>query len=499
MLSNLKSFGKRFGGRSESNTPSSQVASDPLDEPLLYFTEVDPFTIRDACEGVQIFGGIGSGKTSGSGQNLAYRFLKSGFGGIVLTAKPDETEQWINYAQKTGREDDLIIVNPENEFHFNFMEYEGDREGRGTGLTENLVELFSTLTEVGQRSNSGKGEEAFWRNEQRKLLRNAIDLISVLGGLVNLPTIYELVVSAPKSKEEAASDVWQKNSFSYDCLLQGMALSEKGEFSPLQENDFRLCLNYWINEYPGMADNTRSSVVSIFTGMADSFLRGVLYQLFCTDTTFKPEDTLEGKIIILDLPQKNFNELGVYAQIMFKYCWQRAIERRSIDSNSRPVFQWIDEAQFFVTEHDVSFQTTARSARSCNVYLTQNLPNYYYVLGGDERVKHLVDSLLGNLATKIFHNNTCATTNAWAAELFAKEWLTLTSSNMSYGQGNFSGGSSTSQVMEYSVPPRTFSGLLTGGPLQNFQVEAIIHQRGKLFQSTASNAMRTCFSQKVKS
>jgi hypothetical protein len=38
---------------------------DPLERTLLGFSEDDPFTIRDSFEGVQIFGGIGSGKTSG--------------------------------------------------------------------------------------------------------------------------------------------------------------------------------------------------------------------------------------------------------------------------------------------------------------------------------------------------------------------------------------------------------------------------------------------------
>ena len=48
------------------------------------------WTVRDAVEGVQIFGGIGSGKTSGSGRMIALKFLKAGFGGLVLTVKPDE-------------------------------------------------------------------------------------------------------------------------------------------------------------------------------------------------------------------------------------------------------------------------------------------------------------------------------------------------------------------------------------------------------------------------
>mgnify|MGYP000624881007 CR=1 FL=1 len=75
-----------------------------LDKPLYHFNkhlkQSEPFTIRQACEGVQIFGGIGSGKTSGSGAALAKSFLNSGFGGLVLCAKKDELETWQRYAKE---------------------------------------------------------------------------------------------------------------------------------------------------------------------------------------------------------------------------------------------------------------------------------------------------------------------------------------------------------------------------------------------------------------
>lgn len=483
----------------ETSLPTTPVTADPLDQPLIYFSEHDPFTIRDACEGVQVFGGIGSGKSSGSGRNLATNMLRNGFGGLVLTVKPDETQQWIQYAEQTGRTNDLIIVNPENGYHFNFLEYECTREGRGSGLTENLVDLFMTLTEAGERSGGGKkggDDDAYWQKEMRKLLRNAIDLLNITGKTVSLPNIYELVMSAPQSADQAISEDWQAGSYCYDCVLAGMEMKERGELTAIQQSDYQLCFNYWLKEFARIPEKTRGTIISTFTGMADGFLRGVLRILFCGDTTFKPEDCCEGKIIILDLPQKSFNEIGTYAQIMFKYCWQRAIERRPISNHSRPVFQWIDEAQFFVNEHDVNFQTTARSVRSCNVYLTQNLPNYYYVMGGGDRVKHLVDSLLGNLTTKIFHNNTCATTNQWSAELFARDWQTKVGSSVNFSQGNFSGGNSSSEVLEYTVLPKDFSGLMTGGPPNNYIVEAIIHQKGKVFSSTGTHALRTAFQQR---
>jgi len=58
----------------------------------------DPWRIKDACEGTVIFGGTGSGKTSGSGRALAQSFLGAGFGGLVLCAKPEEPALWRAYA-----------------------------------------------------------------------------------------------------------------------------------------------------------------------------------------------------------------------------------------------------------------------------------------------------------------------------------------------------------------------------------------------------------------
>ena len=62
--------------RRKRNDPVEFVSDDPFDleTPLLHFSDSDPWRIRDACEGLQIFGGTGSGKTSGSGQAVARAF-----------------------------------------------------------------------------------------------------------------------------------------------------------------------------------------------------------------------------------------------------------------------------------------------------------------------------------------------------------------------------------------------------------------------------------------
>ena len=96
-----------------------------LDTPLVMLSENDPWTIRDSFEGVQVFGGTGAGKTT-SAKIFASAFLESGYGGLVLTVKPEETQQWIEWVKEAGRENQLVIINPSCSYFFDFLEYEAN-------------------------------------------------------------------------------------------------------------------------------------------------------------------------------------------------------------------------------------------------------------------------------------------------------------------------------------------------------------------------------------
>ncbi len=297
-------------------------SDDPLDQILLGFSEVDPFSIRDAFEGVQIFGSIGSGKTSGSGALFARAYLAAGFGGLVLTAKVDETDLWRRYARETGREDDLIVIGPKGEERFNFIEYEANHPDAEAGLTENIVRLFETVSSVAGGLGERKGpDEQFWGNEFRKLLRNAIDLLVLAGRPVTLENIHMLIMEAPLSPEKVDDENWRADSFYCKVLEDAYARQEKGEMSAEEQHTFRMTLQFWTRGFPSQPEKTRATVLSIFTGMSDMFLRGMLHRIFSTDTTVTPDASLDGKVIILDLPEKRFHELGVSAQTLFKFCW----------------------------------------------------------------------------------------------------------------------------------------------------------------------------------
>ena len=74
----------------------------------------------------------------------------------MLCAKPEERSQWQAWAADTGREDDLVIINAEGDWRFNFMEWEASRKNKGGSFTINIVALLDEI--AGAISGVGKGE-----------------------------------------------------------------------------------------------------------------------------------------------------------------------------------------------------------------------------------------------------------------------------------------------------------------------------------------------------
>jgi hypothetical protein len=476
-----------------------------LDQRVLEFSPQDPFTIGQSVEGTLVVGATGSGKSTGSGRCLAMSYLAAGYGGLVLTAKSDERAQWQAYCRATGRLADLQVFSASGDFRFNILDYEHNRKGAGAGLTENLVNLLAEVMEIGERQ-SGKGgreDEAFWRRANRQLTRNAIDLLVMATGRVSIPDLYRLVVSAPTSLEQVRSDDWRSRSFCFKCLREADARPK----SDRQRHDFEIVADFFLVEFAGLSDKTRSVILSTFTSMVDVFNRGILRELFCGSTNITPEAIREGAIILVDLPVKEFGEVGVFSQVLWKYAFQKSIERRDVATSPRPVFLWADEAQFFVTSSDSQFQTTCRASLVATVMLTQNISNFYAALGGNDKGKAEVDSLLANLNSKIFHAQSCPVTNDWAASIIGRSRQFFTNASSSYDQANWmselmgyrrSGNTSAgvTESIEFEVQPRVFTTLRKGGPASGWQVDGIVFQGGRRFARSGKTWLKVSFSQK---
>ena len=449
--------------------------------------ELYDWTVRDSCEGTQIFGGTGAGKSSGSGRQIALGMLSCGFGGLVLTAKPDECQQWVEYAAEIGRSADLIIVRPGGSYRFNFLNYEFQRSP-GMTLTYNLAALFCIAMEGGQERESTT--DPYWEDALRQLLINSNDLEILGSGAVTLPNLAEIIRTAPLRRTDPQSTRWRRDSLCWRRMEQ----AQSADLTAERRLDLVETIKFFLLDYAGLADRTRSVVVSSFMSKATALIRSPLRELFCSSQpdTFTPDDSHRGKIIVLDLPVKEYGEAGRFAQIIYKTVWQRSTERRSVTAGTPPVFLWADESQYFVTTHDMLFQSTARSTLAATVYLTQNIATYYANMRG--RSGHAAtDSLLGNLQTKILHQNGDPSTNEWAERLFAKDILRMRGSNV-----NSDGlvGRNVQESYHPVVPAKTFTTLKKGGPENNRIVEAVIFQGGRRTGAKGPHFLMAQFHQK---
>jgi len=456
--------------------------------PLIEWQLGHPFTIRDACEGVLIMGGLGSGKTSGSGALLAKKYLTKGFGGLVLTAKEDELDLWKSYCKKHGREKDLVIFGYGSDQYFNFLDYESNRPDKGTGITHNIADTLKTVIKAGA-NDSQESDKAFWDAALQQLLVNAVDLALLTQKKIRFEHIYKIIQSAPKSKNDLNSQQWRQSSQCFKLMEHAAKKLSEADKSPeadILARRLHIIEDFFLGNWLYLSEKTRSIVEQMFFGFGDRFMRDPLYSLFNTKTTITPEDTIKGKIIVINLPYLIYENTGRDGQVLFKYVWQRAMQRRQIRDNSRPTFLWVDEAHYFLHDHDIDHQSTARSYRACTVYLTQNLPNYSLHAGGGDKGVIRFKALAGNLGTKFFHANSDVETNEYAANLIGKELKWVGSEGMSMGE-NSSFNEGSSQNLLHTIEPSAFARQKTGGQLNSFDIEVVVHRQGIPFYSTGKN------------
>jgi hypothetical protein len=399
--------------------------------PLLSLSKAlgDHWTISDACEHTLIMGGTGSGKSTASGVALAHAFLRAQFGGLVLCAKPDERARWQKYAADCNRSQSLLIVNGSGQHRFNFLDYLMNRpKQRGGGIVYNAVEALIYLVRLLHGGDIESDNPDFWLKAIHQLITLALLALYHAYGKVSLDGLLKIINSAPKSEEEARDIEFQRGSFCYQTVRK---LFENPAI-PIEPREAAIIAEYFGQTFGRLDPKTRSNIVVTLSAELGPFLTGTLHALFCTDTTFTPEVTHEGVVVVFDLPVKQFDKVGAVAQTFFKYLWQKETEARAVDEGTRPVFLWMDEGHLFTSPYDMEFLSTARSARAATVLITQNLPTLYASIGGRHPVDR-VDAMLGNYQTKIFHANSDHRTNTWAADAIGRAMQRRQSRNWSEG------------------------------------------------------------------
>ena len=481
----------------------------------------DVWTVDDAMKGTSIIGGTGSGKTTASGKTIAKQFLKEGWGGLVLCAKADEADLWRQYCRETGREDDLLVFGNNSSYHpgtnrettiaFNPIQYERLRNAEGDVEILNLTNMFMNIYRMGNRI-SGEGEhkeERFWDTALKRCISKVFELLTLSGQDLSYSNMTKLINSTNELNGDSLSNVImasrdgmpsalnQSSHFCLFCLYTAYTKHIAGDKAPAHiKYTFDDVADYFTEHLQSLGDKVKPAIIESFMGLAEPFLSGMLARHFAGQTNIFPEWTFQyKKIIVLDFPIKEYLDSGIIAQCVFKLSFQQAVERRNVSQHPTPVFLWCDEAQYFTNPYDQIFLTTARSSRTATVFLSQNLSNYYAAMGGEHSAPR-VNSLMGNLSTKIFHANSDAVTNEYASTMIGQTISFISSSGSSSSLFNLNFGTSKGMSMSVmpQVQPKEFITLKTGGSNNGFEVGAVVLVTGKQW-SDGSNFLRTVFKQ----
>lgn len=381
-------------------------------DPLINFgnddSDADVWRIRDASEGLLIFGAIGSGKTSGSGYAVAQAFLQAGYGGLILTVKPDEAARWIRLCQQNGRAADCIHITPASGHRLNLLDYETQRPGERLSIADDLIELFRSVLAVSSGSKRSEKRDSFWTTAPNRLMGRLFDTFLLAQEPFTLDALIRFVECAPTSLVKP----WQEIPYFAEVVTRAQENAAKG--SEQDREDFQKAFHYWTQAFPAITDITRSGIITGFTAMADTLNGRGIKEIIGAETNITPEQILSGKIVILDFPVKEGARGGLMVQAAWRLLFQQAVERRADKGKltARPVFLWEDEGHEFYSQNDVRFQPTARDVRAAHVILSQNIENFLS-LGHNE---HAVYAVFAAMNSCILHTNGDHRTNKWASE-----------------------------------------------------------------------------------
>ncbi|WP_309387244.1 type IV secretory system conjugative DNA transfer family protein [Cerasicoccus frondis] len=417
--------------------PHVKPISENPEETVLLELPQRKFTLSDALTGTLVLGASGSGKTSGIGAYLARAYLRAGIGGLVLTSKYDEDDGdlqlWQRMAAECGREQDLLVVSDDGENRCNLLNYQ--ISGPGHTYAHQILEWILTAFEVSQ-GDGRDGGDPIWKDAMETMLLNGILLLQCAHEEISLERLDEIIRSAPKTISEV--DLPEKRTSSY-CLKLIDLIEQEDDFQEERNSkNFKSALRYWTDSYPSLSPNTRTSVVFTFQSVFSKLAIDPYSSLFDSDTNFVPEDSIRGKIIIINLPINLFGKTGKMIQVMFKFAWQKAMLRRT--KKYPPVFLWADECQCYAYSKDTDFQPMARSAGVCTVYMSQSLAKFRIELGhqvGDD----YLNAMAACMSEKFFHRLADQDTQQWASDLFSKEIIRLRNQSDSTGrtEGSFEG------------------------------------------------------------
>jgi hypothetical protein len=449
--------------------------NDILDTPILQLSETDFLDARAGAEGIISLGGPGSGKSTGSGDNIAIGSLKAGFGAVFFCAKGDEEQRILRLVDLVGRGHEARVFSPYSGEVFDPLFYESQRNPKWMD-PERLIEVFSGIFSHDSHGGSG-GDNKFWEQGVNRVIRNDSQLLHIAREPISIANIDRMLGSHPTFKGEEEHLEWQK---SYLAEITNKIRTRPEQLTEAEWTNVEVAAEFCYRRWPELDERPRSSLHATWSNMADPVLfepyRSLLSGAKCS---MVPEEVIHDRAIhIINFPLLELGRPGRDISMLIRNCYQRAFLARKISECGNPVLMYTDECQYFLGPKDNFFQQTCRSNRVINVMLTQNILNMAEQLG-ETQVGPKTKAILGNFGTKIFHQQNETETCIYAADQIGKHYVFQENFNAGQAGAAFGG----SRQLAYIVEPIEFTRLRKPDGNNPF-AEAIVYQSGKTFNAT---------------
>jgi hypothetical protein len=438
-------------------------------------------------------GNSGSGKSSTTGTIVPMAALRDGWGIIAYATKSDDHTFWDRVCASSGRADRLRVVRPGGVHHFNLIRYELERPTLGGGNSLALATRLFELFQEGKPQAHASESSEFFQNQGVILLCNTIDALRLTGEPVSFRAIARFMEATAKTSQELEVPRWREG-FCFQVLAKADAATEGKSNRELYDT----VSGYFLESFVNMSDRTRGDVLATIDATLFQLGRDPVRQLLDSPKgcSFVPEMLESGAVIVIDCPVGIYGPVGRMITIAFKRLVKDFMRRRVIRGDaSRPILNFADEAQAYVTREDADFQQVCRSNKIATMMLTQSIDNLEAVLGNDAHT----NSLANALGLHVYHA-TSGKTAEWIERRIAQFWKPMESvSYQGMGGGRDQGHRGPNVNLSEHLYPRVLAAeltqLRTGGRPHGNLVDCIAFKPGRRFVASGAPFVRTTFQQ----
>ncbi len=142
----------------------------------------------------------------------------------------------------------------------------------------------------------------------------------------------------PATLEDVHSTAFQEG-FCAECLREAKA---KGI-----DDELNLAGDYVLLEWPRLSDRTAGCIDAYVINLLEKFMHGTARQLIASNVfNITPDDVLDGKLLVIDMPILKYREPGQFVQMVWKLMVQ-LLHCREITPETRDICLWSDESQLF--------------------------------------------------------------------------------------------------------------------------------------------------------